>query len=105
MAFDLDSAIQHCEEVAKKCEWHRFSPSDEVVEANLKCAEEHRQLAEWLRELKSFREVKEDIQKTIDETRENGKYHAQSIRDNGELMIFGMEIALDIIEKYSNSKR
>lgn len=47
-----------------------------------------------------FEKITDEIQKTIDETRENGKYHAQFVRDNGELVIFGMEIALDIIEKY-----
>lgn len=35
----LDEAIKHCEEVA----------------------EEHRQLAEWLRELKAYREAREEI--------------------------------------------
>lgn len=53
------------------------------------------------KEVATFKKIVDDIQKTIDETRENGRYHAQFIRDNGELVIFGMEIALDIIEKYS----
>ena len=47
----------------------------------------------------TFKKIMDDIQKAIDEIRENGKYHAQPIRDNGELIIFGMEIALDIIEE------
>lgn len=37
----LDEAIQHCEEVA----------NSECSE----CANEHKQLAEWLKELKAFR--------------------------------------------------
>lgn len=53
------------------------------------------------KEVATLKKIVDEIQKTIDETRENGKYHAQFIRDNGELIIFGMEIALDIIEKYS----
>lgn len=53
------------------------------------------------KEVATFKKIVDDIQKTIDEIRENGKYHAQFIRDNGELVIFGMEIALNIIEKYS----
>lgn len=52
------------------------------------------------KEVAIFKKIMDDIQKTIDETRENGKYHAQFVRDNGELVIFGMEIALDIIEKH-----
>lgn len=52
------------------------------------------------KEVAIFKKIMDDIQKTIDETRENGKYHAQFVRDNGELVIFGMEIALDIIEEH-----
>ena len=52
----LDEAIKHCEEVAK----------EKRIEANyrippkagcLKCAEEHDQLAEWLKELKAYKEA------------------------------------------------
>ena len=41
----LDEAIKHCEEVAEN-----------VMHENAECAAEHRQLAEWLRELKELRE-------------------------------------------------
>lgn len=43
----LDEAIKHCEEVADY---------DCYNEKQLKCAEEHWQLAEWLRELKAYKE-------------------------------------------------
>lgn len=53
----LDEAISHCEEVAEQKE-------QEAKEAHvlsgmdcLECASEHRQLAEWLRELKTHREI------------------------------------------------
>ena len=53
----LDDAIQHCEEVAEQKE-------QEAKEAHvlsgmdcLECAKEHRQLAEWLRELQRDREI------------------------------------------------
>ena len=39
----LDEAILHAEEVADRCD---------VTDGDCKCAAEHRQLAEWLRELK-----------------------------------------------------
>lgn len=45
----LEEAIRHCEEVAERCA---------VTDGNLKCEMEHRQLAEWLRELKELRELK-----------------------------------------------
>ena len=69
---DLESAIKHCEEVAEKQEITaksnlmepdktkadgilRLYDADEY-ELCMKCAEEHRQLAEWLKELKQLRE-------------------------------------------------
>jgi len=45
---NLDSAIQHCEEVAD-------TPCFTDEEA--RCYSEHRQLAEWLKELKAYREI------------------------------------------------
>ena len=62
----LDEAIKHCEEVAEEQERqadfnsYRFQTKHiEVYERQykkcLKCASEHRQLAEWLRELKELR--------------------------------------------------
>lgn len=42
----LDEAIRHCEEVVDRCA---------VTDGDLKCEMEHRQLAEWLKELKQRR--------------------------------------------------
>lgn len=42
MEMTLDEAILHCEEVASRCD-------------SRKCADDHRQLAEWLKELKERR--------------------------------------------------
>ena len=41
---DLNDAIIHCEEVSKTC-------------SNKQCAEEHKQLANWLKELKERRDA------------------------------------------------
>lgn len=43
----LDEAIIHCEEVADRCA---------VTDGNRECEDNHRQLAEWLKELKKYRE-------------------------------------------------
>lgn len=43
----LDEAIKHCEEVADRCA---------VTDGNRECEDNHRQLAEWLKELKQYRE-------------------------------------------------
>ena len=48
----IDEAIQHCDYVAD---------SDCYGADQMACAEEHRQLAEWLRELKMLREEKERL--------------------------------------------
>ena len=42
----IDEAIEHCEEIAQDCE---------LGEKPTVCADEHRQLAEWLRELKEYK--------------------------------------------------
>lgn len=75
---DLESAIKHCEEVAQNKEedaekW-RYTLNDyrkrtscepktiPICERELKeclnCASEHRQLAEWLKELERYRKVR-----------------------------------------------
>lgn len=59
----LDEAIKHCEEVAENQEWLTESYDDDSMGAKLckECAEEHRQLAEWLERLKAFEEAYEEI--------------------------------------------
>ena len=64
----IEKAIKHCEEVAEKHEKglkvyenigeDRSLFSEEETKCRL-CAEEHRQLAEWLKELKSLKEKDE----------------------------------------------
>lgn len=69
----LDEAIRHAEEVAeeqekaakewhenqvRKCELIPFAEMDYTHENECKeCADEHRQLVEWLKELKKYREM------------------------------------------------
>ena len=54
----LDEAIKHCEEVAE--EYQATIDRLDIVGKGLdeceECAKEHRQLAEWLRELKEYRD-------------------------------------------------
>lgn len=59
----LDEAIKHCEDIAESCEWEagRCDETDryechEMHELG-KCAAEHKQLAEWLRELKEAKAI------------------------------------------------
>lgn len=78
----LDEAIRHCEEVAeeKECIAHSLTKDgwqehfnnltqekeaeyknvrEEMANGCLECAKEHRQLAEWLRELKSYKDFED----------------------------------------------
>ena len=71
---NLDEAIKHCEEVAKKNEeesknWaygasqinddeNRKKQYQKHAEMWQECAKEHRQLAEWLRELKDYKDAR-----------------------------------------------
>ena len=62
----LEEAIKHCEEVAKECKWHIYRYPDQLAYKEKfydaeKCAEEHRQLAEWLKELKIIHEIIDDM--------------------------------------------
>jgi hypothetical protein len=60
MLNDLDEAIKHCEEKAKELREQPFKEKMDIedVASCEECAEEHEQLAEWLKELKSFKEGK-----------------------------------------------
>jgi len=50
----LDEAIKHCNEVAERLEGKNgYAYTDATCE---ECAKEHRQLAEWLKELKRWKE-------------------------------------------------
>lgn len=61
----LDEAIKHAKEVADMNynDAEKFDSNDSVenyMKANcIKCAEEHEQLAEWLEELKSYKDAEE----------------------------------------------
>lgn len=58
MTFDLDSAIQHCEEVAEEQErYYNQDGTESFCVKHSDCASEHRQLAEWLKELKRYKEL------------------------------------------------
>ena len=65
MINNLDEAIKHCEEVAeekeKQASWFWVKEGNPNYESCEECAKEHRQLAEWLRELKKLREIPDKL--------------------------------------------
>ena len=125
----LDEAIKHAEEVVEEnsksyeellaCKnrgnigWSKsdIESVDKSIEQCKKCAKEHRQLAEWLKELKAHREawakLREDI---IDEAEfayadfDEYKYEVLGIDDVDDLpnddYRYGMERALELIDIY-----
>lgn len=71
----LDEAIKHCEEVADEknkeaCNLYDTKNYEESRDC-IWCAEEHRQLAKWLKELKAVREAWLQLTKTVLELRDN----------------------------------
>ena len=61
----LEEAIAHAKEIAEKnyrgAEFESIDSIDDDIKTNcIKCAEEHEQLAEWLEELKSYKEAEEN---------------------------------------------
>lgn len=45
-----------------------------------------------------------EIKKTISETKKSGKHHEIHIRTNGEMICYGLQLALDIIEEKKNER-
>lgn len=66
---DLESAIKHCEEVAEKYDTElnliNCGISNESCDNCIECASEHRQLAEWLRELQWRRQAMAEIREAM----------------------------------------
>lgn len=93
----IDEAIKHCEEVAENKQrqvdeeaWEKGSLTEKKC---LECASEHRQLAEWLRELKAYREAEKEIEQEL--------VNWNDI-DNGKCR--GLFLATSIIQHYKNEE-
>ena len=94
---DLESAIKHCEEVAEKNEkqasWFWGKEGNPNYEKCIECAEEHKQYAEWLRELKAYRKAEKEIEQEL--------VNWDDI-DNGKCR--GLFLATSIIQHYKNEE-
>ena len=51
-----------------------------------------------------MQEAIDKIQKAIDEIRQNGEHHAEFVRSNGELVISGLEMALEILQNLPSAQ-
>lgn len=103
----LEEAIKHCEEVAEELE-KRVKPyqcesiNKKLYEVNkeewdncIECAQEHRQLAEWLREVKAYREAREAIKKHCGLAIEDRCKYCYRCNN-----VMGVKEILDLIDKY-----
>jgi hypothetical protein len=63
----IDEAIQHCEEVMmENLEKTKDRNASDPIAINCgECAEEHHQLAEWLKELKEYRDARAEINQAL----------------------------------------
>lgn len=62
MIDSLEEAIKHCEEVTEEHTKYNFYGGYESCD---ECAKEHRQLAEWLKKLKAYRNAITEMKKWI----------------------------------------
>lgn len=81
----LDEAIKHAEEVASR----KFDDNVHCI----KCAEEHRQLAEWLKDYKRLKEQKQ----ILDEIRAEIERQEKWLMDAG-YNAYNVDIAFDAIK-------
>lgn len=87
----LEEAIKHCEEVAEELEEEAVKgccDDSEIMDKCIECANEHRQLAEWLKELKGYEEAEEEINRKM----ESGQW--------SDAVAYGMNKALVIMHKH-----
>lgn len=90
----IDEAIKHAEEVAEEKEkeaWEaQLQEEYKKIKSCKKCAEEHRQLAEWLKELKAHREAWMKVKLAID--------HHTEIHSDGAFYIRNFDVKKIIAE-------
>ena len=60
----IDEAIKHCEEVAEENDKHDGEHYGEVFYCK-EWADERRQLADWLKELKAYRKAEKEIEQEL----------------------------------------
>ena len=104
----LDEAIKHAEEVARKEQEKGFDSNTyhncetEYGRKCYKCAAEHRQLAEWLKDYKRLLGVIEDIKAELSD-------HSMKLQTRPEIsydsaFADGLDFAVTVIDKHISGK-
>lgn len=83
----LDEAIRHCEEVADMLR----QGCDDVAKA---CEANHRQLAEWLKELKERRSFAQPEQTDCEFCHEDSNGYVRPVEKNSHAVIYGSVLYL-----------
>lgn len=92
----IDEAIKHCEDVAERYERMEDSHDDKLREECLQCAADHRQLAEWLRDLRKAKRLLGEAMRALNDSSCN-KDCRQCKWNNG-----GCEISCRFAWKYGD---
>jgi hypothetical protein len=81
---NIEEAIKHCEEVAeaeeqKYKEWKGDYSHLQKIDSCKECASEHRQLANWLRELKALKDFANFVAESVleEDFEENNDFYAE----------------------------
>jgi len=97
----VDEAIKHAEEVAeekeKKAKIWLDGGNEKIGNSCLTCAEEHRQLAEWLKDYKRLLEQKTILDKIREEIE---KAYCKVKNDYDKGRNYGLFMATQLIDKY-----
>ena len=98
----LEEAIVHAKEVAEKnyrgADFESIDYIDDDIKTNcIKCAEEHMQLAEWLEELKSYKEAEEQGLLVRLPVPLGSKVYCISTRDKQNSIIFEKNFVLGML--------
>lgn len=112
----IDEAIAHARAVADTCEYEasKYDMCDsyerEVAYKEGKCAGEHKQLAEWLEELKAYRAIGTveecknsvlDIQKAYNKALDDAKSVILQTLDN-EILVDTLHLRLEQLKERNN---
>lgn len=91
----IDEAIKHCEEVMMENleNTKDRNASDPIAINCFECADEHRQLAEWLKELKAHREAWKNVEDRIKITK-LGYANSDSIACMAEIRAFNRSLEI-----------
>ena len=118
----LDEAITHAEEVAEENEqaekawidcknrgthgWSEatfYDVNSSITRCN-KCAAEHRQLAEWLKELRELRDAIKDVKTEAEKTKEQVYDAPKDVCESDYWVREGIDFVLELIDKHINSE-